>query len=260
MPTATSTVGPLTLPIAAGATNAAIADPVIDGLLDFLGFWLETELNAKLAQHADFSDTACPSANRFAWNPMQPQGHRGKLPVPGLWMWQHGVTKNVEHTITQTKRIRQLRCLYLYHETPKLTGLTRRAGMGAAVDAIFAKASRWQRHPGYSYGSSPDGTPLYQSLDDVGHFAWLFMGSEEVRFGIDDGEPESPDPRNRRSGRDFPGVAAMFTTEELVDATGQMAVPADLNSGTPGTIYGSDGISSGTTEILQGIIGAPDGD
>ena len=259
MPSTTSLVGGLTLPVAAGATNATLADPVIVGLLDFLGWMLETELNAKLATQTDLAKTACPSANRFAWNPLEPTAHKAKLPIPGLWMWQHESSRLLPFTTVLARRQRTLRLLYLAEETPRETGHARRAGLLAAVDAVFCKASDWQRHPSYGYGSSADGTPLYQSLAELGTFAWRYVGGSMVRFGIDGGPPVEVNVSEKSSGRDFPGLVGVIEVDEVV-GSGTMSDPADVLVDGSLVIDAGDGETGEVVDdFLTRALDAPDG-
>ena len=85
--TETSQVGPLTLPIQAGATNAKLEDPVVEVLLDYLAWSLNNDLSAKLAQLTGTSSVAVPTANVFTFDPFEPRGHSVKRPVPSLFVW-----------------------------------------------------------------------------------------------------------------------------------------------------------------------------
>jgi hypothetical protein len=259
MPSATSPVGTIEIPLAAGASGATAADPIVDGVIDYVAWVLNSALNARLANWPSYGgkfSQAVPTANRFAWNPLEPQGHMAKLPVPGLWIWWHGRDTHGEHTLLQRKRTRDLRMLWVIPERPALSELERRAGLLSIASAALHRAGHWQRHPSYSYGSSAAGTPLYQTLADIGLLWFELLGCETLRFGIGAGQPGVPVPKERKPGRDYPALAAVWRIEELVGAK-VMQNPDDLNRDHQVTIEATDGDEP--VEIMQGIVGAPDG-
>ena len=258
MPSTSTAVGALALPMAA-ASGADADDPVVVGLLDYIGWTLKDALDTRLAQWSTFlPDDACPTANRFDWNPLEPQGHQVKLPIPALWAWWDGRDQQREHTIVYRKRTRQIRAMYLFPELPARVELQRRAGLLNAASSALHRAAAWRAHPSYSYGSDPDGKPLYSSLADLGLLSIELLGCEQIRFGLDDGTPRIPAPETRQSGRDWPGLIAIYNIEEVIGPR-TLVDPDDLNRDHTVTIYGSDGESDDTVEILQGIVGAPDG-
>lgn len=153
MTTVASTVGPLTLPIPAGAANSPIADPLIDGLLEYLAFWIKWALDAKLA-NLQGPDTvavsdACPEANRFGFNPA---GWWVRVMTetrqPALFVW-HQRSSRTKQTMVYDMRERQIGVMYAFPEFLGPRAYPTRSGLIQAVDAVIRKAFERGAHPGY---------------------------------------------------------------------------------------------------------------
>lgn len=260
MPSESSAVGALTLPLAAGSTDEVIADPVCAGLADYLAWSLNTDLSARLAQHQAVGDVAVPTGAAYDYSPYAPQGHRVKLPVPALFVWtpdQSDVQR--EWTLVYRVREREVRVLYVWQERPELSQWELRPGMANAVSASLHKAAQRQRHPSYGYGTDPNGTPLYQSLATVGVLAWEMVGAAPARIGLGQGPaaPETNRPRTSK-GRDFPCVVAKLkVTERIEHAT--PADPGDVLGDLTVSIAGSDGETSECIDLFDRVCGSPDG-
>lgn len=254
MPSSSSPVGALTLPVAAGSAQERLADPILDALLDFAAWTIGTALDARLANLTGTSAVAVPATNRFAFNPVDPRGINVHLPVPALFCWWDGASAVVQHSLVRLRRERTLRLLYVFDELPHTDQLVLRAGLFAACDAALAQAASRGRHPSYSYGGRPAGTPLIQSVGAVGSWAWGYAGGQAVeRFAIDNAERTGG--RKRVFGRDWPAFAASFVVHERVDDW-SLVDPTDVWPQVTHTIQASDGEQgedAGTVEIMQRI-------
>lgn len=211
MPSETSAVGPLTLPIAAGTVGDRVADPAVDALLDFLAFYLNESLSDKLANVPGTSAVAVPDANRFPWNPTEPRGHHVRLPVPSLFAWWDGRSQPFEReTAAYLYRQREIHVIYVFDELPAMAALDKRAGLLAAVDAVFFKAADRGYHPDYEY-NGVTGQMLAFTATDPDRFSFTYMGGSPGRFGI-----EAPEG-GEKSGRDYPALRGSFLVRERID-------------------------------------------
>lgn len=249
MPSATSLVGALTLPVAAGTAQQRIADPVLDALLDFLAWSLGTDLSARLAQLTGTGATAVPTANRYAHDPQHPRGRSIRFQLPALFMWWGGQSTIAPYSTLRTRRERELSALYIFDELPGTDETVRREGLFAAADACFAKAAQGNGHPSYGYGSAAAGTPLTQSVGGIGSWAWRYIGGATVqRIGIDDASTGNV-RRGAASGRDFPAFAARFLVHELV-AGPTLADPGDVLSDLQTELRANDDASDDFAALL----------
>jgi len=214
MPSTTSPVGALTLPVPVGAANSKLSDPFVDGLLDYLAFFIKNSLDAKLATLIGTPADAVPTTNRFTYDPDEPQGQFVKLPTPALFVWWTGESEVRSLSMHFDFLIRQIHALYVFEELPREVEMAKRAGLLHAVNATFAKAAERQRHPSYGYNSFPVGTPLFGSLGvDPDTVAFRYLGGKPERFGIDN------DKRGRRdqAGRTYPAIRGRFEVHERVE-------------------------------------------
>lgn len=213
-------VGPLELPRT--GTGPRITDPVVDVILDFLGWKLSHDLNANLAYFAGTSVEACPASNRFPYNPFEPRGHYGKRPLPALYLWWDGTSEPYQPTIVLKGRARTLRMLYVFQELSSKQGMEERAGLFASIEASIVEGAAWDGHPSYGYDTKTAGTPVSESVGAFASWDWSYLGGEAVqRVGTDS------EDRPERAGRDFPGFAAMFRTRELVQPSYSAAHTTD---------------------------------
>lgn len=252
MPSQTSAVGPLPLPIAAGALGDRIADPAVDALLDFLSYSLNASLNAKLANVAGTSTTAVPTANRFPFNPTDPRGHHVRLPVPSLFVWWDGKSQPFERmSAIYEYRQRELQVLYVFDELPSMAAMTVRAGLLAAVDATFFKAAERGYDPAYAYGSAAAGQLLQFMAADPDLFSFTYQGGSPGRFGIN--APEG----GADSGRDYPALRGSFLVRERIEQP--TMTDEDVAGDVDLTIRASDGSSSQAVDLMQRYLPGPDG-
>lgn len=153
-----STVGGVTLPLVAGEPQEPLADSAVTGLLDFIGWWLRHDLNAKLATLDGKSQDAAPVANRF---PYDPGDTFVRESVPALYLWWPGKSRTVRDTMVYDRRERELTLLYVYDEHTMPGGMKARAGLLNAVDASLTAAFKKGWHPEYA----PPGGSLGQRID-----------------------------------------------------------------------------------------------
>src|SRR5687768_16115427 len=97
MPSTTSAVGGLTLPLTVGGANERVADPALDVLSDFLAWSLGNDLNDKLASLSGAPKPAIGTYNNapsvFLFNPEEQAGRivAFERVVPALFVWRSGV-------------------------------------------------------------------------------------------------------------------------------------------------------------------------
>jgi hypothetical protein len=251
MPTETSRVGALTIPITAGTAPAAVDDPFLDGLLSFLAHYIKEALDTRLANVSGYNSDACPAANRFAFSPYEREANFVVRHVPALYLWWDGRSVPWNPSIVQKGRERNVHAMYVFEERPKEAALDDRRGVFNAVDAAFAKASRNGYHPTWSYNSRPLGTPLDESWDAPYGVEWEWLGGQGVqRIGIDDANTR--DVGRRVSGRDYPAFVAMFRVRELIEGK-QLVEPDDVLRDYDADLY-EDGV-----QVKDGILTGPDG-
>lgn len=257
MPSESGYVGGLQLPVPAGTLKQYFGDPAVDALLDFAAYYIKWALDAKLAQLTGTSSDAVPVANRFSFDPLEARGHVKKLPHPALFVYWDGKSTAEQQTIFYKVRQRTVSFMYVFDELPHFDEMQRRAGLFNAVDAAMHQMTVRQVHQSYGYGTSPDGMWLNSSIATQNFLSWEWLGSTPGRFGIDEG-PRAERRAAKRSGRDWPALKGAWKVEERVGLR-TLEDPTDLLTDTPMTIYGSDGESAETTEIMERILPAPDG-
>ena len=132
-----STIGGNTFPLAAGAADGVLRPAVADALLDFLAYYLNWALNARLAQMTPRDAEAVPTLNRFAYDPAElwPQN-----PVPALYVWWKGSGKN-HHSTLREKIEASYGFMYVAEEIKVPGGVEPLDGLGEIVDHPAA-----QRH------------------------------------------------------------------------------------------------------------------
>lgn len=254
MPVTDSNVGNLALPIPAGALNAALTDPTCIGLLDYLGFWLKNNLDAKLAQMQGTGADACPTANRFPWDPA---GYFVRQSVPALYVWWDGRSTRREQTMLLEQRDRTINAVYVFEELAGPTGLTARAGLMAAVDAIFAKASERGRHPSYGYGSDADGTPIWKSLNLI-HLGYI-GGEVGAMAPVPSGGATPGGPGDGAVIRFYPSLRAQFSVSESIDQD-TLQDPTDVLRDLPFQIETNEtGDPTDTVPYMTRYLVGPDG-
>lgn len=186
----TSSVGAIELPVPADDVATPFVDPMIVGLLDFLGFVVKASIETRLVQIRTTITDACPSANRFDYDPRQSFA-RDLTKLPALYIWWGGRSKNVEATTVRNRRERELNLLYVIAPVRYPEGATVFAGALGAADAAICEASDRGYHPAYGFRGDPAGTLLARSLAPVGTIGWEYTGGQ---VGI-----LEPVPRKRRN-------------------------------------------------------------
>ena len=258
MPSETSSVGAIELPVAAGDVGQAVDDPLVNALLDFASFYIKNALDSKL-QNILPSGTmgdAVPTKNRFNFNPMEPQGIKVKLPVPALFVWWQGGSQVYEQTTIYCYRQRPLEIMYVFPELPQQTEVARRAGLLSCVDAAMHKMSKRQIHTSYSYGTNPAGMGIDQALAPLDVISWEYVGGQVGRFGIDEGVGAERRVK-KKSGRDYPALRGRFMVYERVQEM-TLEDPADVLHDSNFAISAA-GEGSTPTFIMDRTLTAPDG-
>ncbi len=253
MPSMTSAVGGLTLPIAAGGANSALLDPVVVGLASFLGWSIRNDLNTKLAEITGMAVDACPVANVYTQDPTTSFVRRG---FPALYLWWGGPSKWTQDTLVYSRRERTLSVAYFYAETVDPVGIQSRGGIIGAVDACFCKASDRGRHSSYAPTGYPAGTDLRTAL---GLLQWQYVGAQKVELAAEI-PATSTSPGGAPEGvvkRGYPCLLAQFVVWERVQPD-TLEDPADVAKDVLVELETSE-LGGDTVAIHSGYLVAPDG-
>lgn len=269
MPSAANYIGPLLLPVPAGAQDAALDDATLTGLLAYLGHWLSASLDAKLAAQRGETNSstagACPSANRFPWDPStyfvrgDEHGSATAIYFPSLYAWHIGRPRRVPYSTVKTMKAQSIGVAYIFDELTLPGGWEARSGLLGAVDAAFWSAAEQCYHPSFGLNSEPDGTPYAVSAKLAGP-GLVYDGGECMVMS-----PVPGQTRTFGAGADghvlrgYPTLKAQFTVHELV---GQFIAtdPADVAGEMTLTIKANaDGGVDDAVEIMQRVLPAPDG-
>lgn len=254
MPSVAGTVGALSLPIAAGSANAELADPTVAGLMAYVAFVLKSDLDGKLAQMGGTTADACPTANRYPWDPST---HFVRCNFPALYMWWQGRSVVRPQTLVYDVRERKIECLYVFQELTAPSGLRSRAGLTAAVDASFAKAAERGRHPDYAPTGLPAGTDILTALSLL---RWSYDGGESGFMAPIPNTSNSPGgPPEGGIQRGYPSVRGSFTVLEKIGPE-TLTDPEDVTPDILAEFETSDLYDlDNTTPILSRYLVAPDG-
>lgn len=164
----TAALGGLTLPVAAGASLSTLDDPVLSLLSDYFAWWIKQSLDAKLAVQSPTSADACPTANRFLYDPGE---YWVRNPVPALYVWSDR-GERVDGTMVYSMRRRSVRLMYVFQELVVPTGANARRGLISAVEAAILEACERKGHESYSYGGGVAGRPVMHYVASPG--MWTF--------------------------------------------------------------------------------------
>ena len=254
MPSSASNVGAQSIPLKAGAANSALSDPVLSGLLDYFGHWLNYALNPQLSQMAGTSAEAVPVANRF---PYDPQTVFVRQAFPALYAWNTSFAFR-HTTLMRRARARTVRVLWVFNELVSPLGVSARSGLYSAADGALSRACYSGRHRDYGHNGAPNGTPITRSLE-LSRFN--YQGSEPMMLwqipGADDFDSNRVDTRESGSiQRGFPAISATFTCDEEV--SGDSYTEDDLLPDVSVTIETGD-TTQDTTPFRHVVLPAPDG-
>lgn len=263
-------VGTQTIPLPSVSANAPLRDPTLVGLLDYLGYWIKSALDTRLAdlQGPESSSTitdACPTGHRFPWDHrgtfMRPQKTASdgtmSVPLPGLWAWIESDTTTDEGAtlLCETVMNRVVRVDYVFPEVQLPDGISARSGLVTSVGRIIALALDQGRHPAYGYGSDADGTFITQSLRLM---AARFVSGEPVGL--------IPRPTSSTAGaqglarsdgavqRFYPAYQARIHVMERIDPRA-LVLPDDRLSEMSVTIANGDDADDGL-DILERVLAA----
>jgi hypothetical protein len=228
MPTPSSTVGPLVLPVPAGAPNSAVDDPTLTGLGAYLAFWLNADLNTKLVSLGTSRDdastvvSAVPEGNVFCWDPRTPNATfaRGKgdgetYPLPALYLWD-AADKRVMWSQLYAMRERQVMAAWIFEEAELPGWQVDRYGLRAAACATLFRAIEQGWHPSYNSRAT-----IAEQLSLAGH-GILYQGSQRVMLSpIVDQVQGSDQPQVRA----YPCALASYLVWERED--GQTPLPTE---------------------------------
>ena len=259
MPSSASTVGPLALPVPAGAALSAIDDPTLSGLGAYLAYWLNFDLNPKLAslrtgRSSDGSavTTAVPAGNVFAWDPLKPIPLfvRGKqdgaaYTLPALYL-SSTVDKRKPWSQLHGMRERVVRAAWIFTEATLPGWQVDRYGLRAAACATLFRAIEQGYHPGYNAQET-----IAVQLCLAGH-GILYQGSEQVMLSVRPmtkaGQAEQPVVRA------FPAAIATYLVYERED--GMTALPSEAASDLAlATSVGDDPLEA--LQVAERVVPAP---
>lgn len=245
--------GGQTFPLPPPVDGTPLVDPVAVGLLDFLGWWLNKDINPHLAQLPPRSSVAVPEANCFPYDPGEYWVRNAK---PALYVWWQSA-RDVEYTLVLRRRIATYGLMYVADEVLSPDGAHAYSGIVATVSRSLSNACEAGRHDDYGYGSDANGTALWKSLGIEG---WRIAEMQHGRM--------APRPsagarsRGQVSGhveRSFPcAMGTLTVTEEI----GRPALRDPENVTTDWTVSirtNEQGDLDNAVEIMQRYTPGPDG-
>lgn len=245
----TASLGALDLPVAAGASLSAIDDPVVSLLSDYLAWWIKASLDAKLAVQTPTSADACPTANRFLYDPAE---YWVRNPTPALYVWSERGQRS-QATQVYSVRTRPIRVMYVFQEMVLPGGITARRGLIPAVEAAIIEACERKGHASYSYGGGVAGRPVMHYVASPGQ--WTFDYAEgQHGFVWPIGEERG------QVQRAFPALQATISVVEKVGQV-QLADPGDTRGDVAVTIRtNEDGDTTNMLDFMTRYLPADDGD
>jgi hypothetical protein len=269
MPTNTTGVGPLTLPIPTTGTNSDLDDVTLVGLLDYLAFWLRLTLNSKLAEQggpttAGAITDACPTSHLFPWHHqgtfVRPLPGGGSVPLPGMWAWEESAEPTDEFaTLLYDVVKRVITVQYIFPELTAPKGVVGRNGLLAAAMRTFANAAEWGRHPTYGFDGEAVNTPIATSCD---WRHWRFKGSKQVLEASLPGTGSTSQAATRAAGaekRFYPSLLATFEVWERVSLR-TASVADDMVPGTTTIQIVDDSISDNALDVMERTLETEDSD
>lgn len=257
MPSLGGAVGGVTLPLDAGDINAKLEDPIVEALLDLSAWYIKWAIDAKISRFTGTESDAVPADRRYSFDPLEPRGIQIKLNPPCLFVYWRGESKWTNQTQLYATRSREIHMLYVFQELPAKAEMNLRSGLFNAVDAAMFQMCKRQAIAGYSYGDDPLGTWINKTLADLNTIEWDWMGGKPGRFGIDEG-PLAERRAAKRSGRDYPALMGKWMVDERV-ALATLEDPTDVTPDIAFELKASDGETTETVVVINGILPAPDG-
>lgn len=232
MPSSASRVGAFALPPEAGNLGDAFEDPLVVGLLDYLAFWLNWGLNAKLSAQIGTSAEAVPEANRYPFDPARYFVRRG---IPALYVWCESTEPVGEWTTMQRISRRTVKAMWVFDELVAPAGVAMRHGLLRAADNLLTLAEATDRHREWpDVGSRYAGT-IPQGAQFGPSFGLRKWAKQAATLGAMWQVPDTRADGAVQLGH--PALQTSFLVEELVGFE---------------TMLGSDALSYGTTEIAGG--------
>lgn len=270
MPTYTSTVGPETLPLPVAGTDSALRDETIVGLLDYLAFWLRTDLSDKLAEMGGPTTSAaiidaCPAENLFPWDHggtfmrVHPSTGATTAPLPGMWAWEVSCEPADDYATLLHRSVfrREIRVHYVFPLVQIPDGFNARSGLMSSVGRAFMRAGHFGSHTSYGYDGAPAGEPIWRTLQ---WRAFQFVKCEPGRIAVmPSGAAQNTGGRPGNEGhvqRFYPALSSTWHVWERVEPK-QAAYPDDAMQDGTFTILTGDDVGD-TTEILDRVLIGPD--
>lgn len=257
MPSSTSAVGGLTLPVPAGVLNGSLVDPTVAGLIDYLAWSLKADLDGKFAQMLGTSHDACPTANRYQWDPST---HFVRNSFPALYVWWDGTSRRAEkrQTLLYDVMEREIRCCYIFDELAAPSGIRARSGLLWAINASLAKACERTRYSTYAPPGNAAGTTLLQSLSLL-NMEYMGATRGEMKAAIPEGSARAGGPPTGHEVRGYPAIEGRILVWERIELD-TPADPGDLLTDTLLHVDASDGAPEVVDDFIQRYLPAPDGD
>jgi hypothetical protein len=237
MPSTASYVGPLALPVPAGAAQSALDDPTLSGLGAYLAFCLRFDLNAKLTSlqtgresDATAISSAVPTGNVFCWNPLKPTAHftRGAgdgetYPLPALYLWDD---KDREKGWSQLHKMREraVTVAWIFEEAVLPGWNVDRYGLRPAVAGSIQRAISEKYHPAYNARQT-----IAVQLDLAGE-GIVYQGSERGVLSPRPDQRGTPLGSDQPTVRAYPCVMASLLVYERVE--GFTALPSEVAGDT----------------------------
>lgn len=267
MPTNTTGVGPLVLPVPTTGANSDLDDPTLVGLLAYLGFWVRLTLNDKLAEQggptvAGAIADACPSSHLFPFDHqgtfVRPLPGETAAPLPGLWAWDESSESTTEYaTLLYEVVKRTITVQYIFPELTSPKGVVGRNGVLAAVMRTFAKAAEWGKHPTFGHDGDVVGTPIQNSC---GWRYWQFKSAKQTTAASVPGSASSSQSSQRAAGaekRFFPSLLATFEVWEQIGLQEPDAAD-DAIDGDLGIQIVDDSISDDALPLMERVLDPDD--
>lgn len=250
----TARVGAQVIPVPAGA-EVRVLDPLVEGLLDYLAWWIVWGFGAQGVRQRPTGATAItnvlPTANRF---PYDPRDTWLRDPRPALYLWwpNRQQSRVRRFSATQDVRERQLRLMYALAEVQHPDGARVYSGLVQAIEAIVIQAASDGYHPEYGYSGAPAGTPIADSLAPLGMVGWEYVGGAPDFIAVKPVEAARAvgGPAGGHIHRGFPVYLGVLRVLERIEL---YATPSEQMPDVATTLT-HDGVT-----VVEGYLPGPDG-